>query len=127
MKNRIWIFIFSAACLLCLAGWIGLNLLPADFSTAQIKQGNEIIYSIDLSAVEAPYEFDITCEAGENRVRVEKGRIAIISASCPDKVCVKRGYISGSAVPVVCLPHRLSITLTQGFAADSVDAVSGGL
>jgi len=126
MKNIKWIFIFSAVCLLCFFGWNKINHTSVQNPVAQIKQGNEIIDSIDLSAVEAPYEFDIKCDSGENRVRVEKGKIAVISASCPDRVCVDMGYISNTSVPIVCLPHQLSITLTAGTISDGADAVTGG-
>ena len=126
MKNIKWILIFSVVCLLCFWGWKKINNTPAQNSVAQIKQGSDLIYSIDLSAVETPYEFDIKYDSGVNRVRVENGKIAVVSANCPDQVCVKKGYISNTAVPIVCLPHKLSITLTDGIAADGVDAVAGG-
>ncbi len=64
-------------------------------STAVIYLDNEIIHKIDLSTVAEPYEFDITTEYGHNRIRVEQNRIAIISADCPDNVCVDMGYAWG--------------------------------
>ena len=42
---------------------------------------------------------------------VRPGSIAIISADCPDKLCVRQGFISDSKLPVTCLPNRLVIRL----------------
>ncbi|MBR4895991.1 MAG: NusG domain II-containing protein, partial [Clostridia bacterium] len=65
--------------------------------------------------------------SGENTVRVETGRIRIVSADCPDKICVDTGWISDSAAPIVCLPHRLVIRLEEGPADDAraLDGVAG--
>ena len=74
----------------------------------------QVIREIDLKKVQEPYEFEIKTKDGHsNTIRVEYNKIAIIDADCADKVCVNTGYISNSIVPIVCLPHRLSITITD--------------
>ena len=57
-------------------------------------------------------------EGGSNTVQVEKGRIRVSEADCPDQICVNQGWISGGAVPIVCLPHRLMIEIVGGGAFD---------
>jgi hypothetical protein len=94
-------------------------------TVAVIKQGNSVIQKIDLSDIAQPYEFEIADEnGGHNKIRVENGKIAVIDADCPDKICVEQGYINNSAVPIVCLPHKLSITIIGG-ADEYADAVAG--
>ena len=125
MKSNIrWIIFFLAVCIICAAIWV-VRVNSADGKTiAEIKQGDKIIQTIDLLDVLVPYEFDVTDEhGGHNRIRVEEGRIAVIDADCPDKICVNQGYIKNGAVPIVCLPHKLSITITGG--EKEIDAVSG--
>ena len=39
------------------------------------------------------------------------GSIGIITADCPDKLCVHQGFISDSRLPITCLPNRLVIQL----------------
>ena len=59
-------------------------------------------------------------------IRAEPGRIAVVAADCPDRICVREGWLSDSASPIVCLPHRLVIRIEKN-AADSgpaPDAVS---
>ena len=90
-------------------------------NVARIKSDSTVIDTIDLSKVDEPYEFEIRNELGYNKVRVEKGRIAVIEADCPDKVCVNQGYIEEGGLPIVCLPHKLTITMQSS----NIDAVSG--
>lgn len=65
-------------------------------------------------------EFTVESENGVNVVKIENGAVRVAFADCPDKVCVKRGAVSGGAVPIVCLPHRLEIRIVGG--KNSADA-----
>ena len=48
-------------------------------------------------------------------------------ASCPDKICVDRGWIDNGVIPIVCLPNKLTIEIRGGVdKADQIDAVTGG-
>lgn len=70
---------------------------------ARVYQRGELMEEIRLDRVQEPYSFPLTGEGGaENVVEVEPGRIRIVSATCPDQVCVRQGWISDSTVPVVC-------------------------
>ena len=56
-----------------------------------------------------------------NEIEVRPGSIGIISADCPDKLCVGQGFISDTRLPVTCLPNRLVIQLrpVSGTAEDT--------
>lgn len=125
MKSNIkWIVIFTVLCAVCAVIWTIRQNSAEDTVVAVIKQGNTEIKRIDLFSVSEPYEFEVTDEkGGRNTIRAERGKIAVIDADCPDKLCVKQGYIDNGAVPVVCLPHKLSITITGG--KEEIDAVAG--
>lgn len=92
---------------------------------AVIYSDDKITHEIDLSAISEPYEFDITTRYGSNRIRVEPNRIAIISADCPDSVCVNMGYISSGSTPLICLPHHLCIEIID--PSTEYDAVGGSM
>ena len=49
--------------------------------------------------------------AAQPRIRVEHGSIQVVSADCPDQVCVRQGAISGGYVPIACVPHGLVIDI----------------
>ena len=110
--------------MICAAIWL-IRINGTDGKTiAEIKQDGKIIQTVDLSGVSSPYELDITDEyGGYNIISIEKDRIAVIDADCPDKICVNQGYIKKGAVPIVCLPHKLSITITN--SEKNIDAISG--
>lgn len=61
-------------------------------------------------------DYTLTVEETEEGVRVSH-------SDCPTQDCVRTGTISRSGQSIVCLPARLSVTLTGGGA--EVDAVIG--
>ncbi len=46
-----------------------------------------------------------------NEIEVRPGSIGILSADCPDRLCVRQGFISDTKLPITCLPNRLVIQL----------------
>lgn len=80
--------------------------------TAYIYQQDKLIYTIDLNRVEESYRITIEGNDGcENIIEVRHGEIGIISADCPDKVCVDMGFIGDGLVPVVCVPNGIMIVV----------------
>lgn len=69
---------------------------------------------LDLSG----YHYEIT---------YTEGRIRFAAADCPDKVCVRTGWISRAGQIAVCVPGQLIIKLEGPDPADSgqVDVVVG--
>lgn len=79
---------------------------------AVIRQNGNEVQRIDLSAVSDRYSITLRGENGEeNIILVEHGAISMQSASCPDKLCVKRGTIQSSGIPLVCLPNHIIIEI----------------
>jgi hypothetical protein len=113
-KTITWIWIFLALAALALGGVFAARRFSEPAVTARITLDGELYREIDLRAVTMPYEFTIETELGSNTVRVEHGRIAVITADCPDKICVQRGWAEDGLLPIVCLPHRLVIQLEDG-------------
>lgn len=116
-KNTPWplpaIIITAFLLLLSIASllYLGIDRQKADY-VADIFQDGILIKSIPLNHVPQTETFTITGENGcSNTIEVRKGSIAIISADCPDKLCVHQGFISDSRLPITCLPNRLVIQL----------------
>lgn len=79
---------------------------------ADIYQNGVLIKTIRLNGIQETETFTIEGENNcINKVEVQPGRIAIISADCPDQICVHQGFISDSRLPITCLPNRLVIQL----------------
>lgn len=64
-----------------------------------------------------------SADGGVNRLIIRSGQAWIESADCPDGLCVKQGRIDREGQSVICLPHKLVITIEGGEAA-GVDAVA---
>jgi len=79
--------------------------------------------TISLSEVAEPFTITFEDSLGKNVVEVERGRIRMQQSDCPDGTCVRQGWVSVGATPIVCLPHRLVITF-EGDGPD-IDAVVG--
>jgi len=90
-------------------------------NNVQIKSGGKVLYTLDLSQ-EADRTFEIKTDSGSNTVEIKDGKIRVKDADCPDKTCVRMGWLDSAAMPLVCLPHDLVIAFTD--ADGGVDAIS---
>lgn len=125
-KNLKWALVFLLLIVICTLVILLHNNSSKTAKTAEIIQNGEVIRTVDLQNVPKPYEFEvISPDGGYNTVRVEYGKIGIIHASCPDQICVKQGFIANGVLPVVCLPNRLSVVITDD--SNDLDAVTGGI
>jgi len=50
-------------------------------------------------------------EPGENQLIIENGKAWISKANCPNQDCVHQGKISQSGEMLVCLPHRVTVSI----------------
>ena len=117
MKNKNLFYIIIVMVFSILAVLLYAALANMGGTMAVISLDGEEYERIDLSRVEEAYEMEIKSSYGSNVVHVEPGRISITHASCPDKICVRQGAISGAGIPIVCLPNRL-VVLIEGGALD---------
>ena len=100
------------------------NAKNQDEKIARIYQDKKLIYTIDLNSVKETYRFTIDGkDKSENIVEVRNGSIGIINASCPDHICIDTGFIDNSSVPVVCLPNKIIIEISDN-TDNSIDAVA---
>lgn len=123
MKNRVWIFIFSAVLLICLGTWIFVTNFNFSTNIVGIYQDNRLVKAIDLNSVTEETEIRLKSENGSNTILVSNGHIRMKSADCPDKICVKHGDLTESGMPIICLPHKVIIQFEN--SNSDVDAVAG--
>lgn len=131
-KTALWLVILLSALALSCLLWI--RFIASDISSdrqliADIYQDGKLLQSIPLNTVEEAYTFTVVSKnGGQNEIRVCPGSIGIVSADCPDKLCVKQGFISSSLLPITCLPNHLVIQLrteeTDLNAEPSADMIS---
>lgn len=121
IKTRTWVIILLLVLLLSGGAALWLNSRSASGMVANIYQDGVCIRSIDLSRVTTAETYPVESDAGVNIIQIEPGQIRILEADCPDQVCVQAGWLTDSAAPIVCLPHRLVIRLEKTAAESQTD------
>ena len=119
-----WILHFCALCALSLVVSFCRANSVIKHKVARIGIDDHVSKEIDLTAVDEPYEFVIDTPLGKNTFSVMPGKIAVIYSDCPDQICVNQGYIESGDVPIVCLPHKLDVTIIDG-DREKPDAIAG--
>lgn len=113
---------------LCAAAYGIARLFLYKPSVAKIMKNGVLFAEIPLEDYEGEQRITIPSEYnhGENVVEIKNGKISVLSATCPDKICIhqgERGEGCDNTTPIVCLPNRFSIVI-EG-AADTADAAAG--
>lgn len=92
-------------------------------------EGRVIVYLDQQQILEFPLDTDrqewIDSGKGHgNLLQIKNGKVSVIDANCRDHLCVKQGEISQNGESIICLPHRLTITIENDVERE-LDAVSG--
>ena len=112
--------------IIVLASLLLLSILTLLFVTLTKKEGASVEVTVDGEVV-ATYPLfvngEYTLNGGTNVLVIEDGKAYLTYSSCPDHVCERTGKIRYSGETIVCLPNKLTVTVT-GKTEDSVDFVS---
>ena len=103
------------------------NLLPGSGGNAVgVYQDGALVKTIYLPHTGETETLEISGVAGGNTIEVSKDGVRVVSAGCPDQVCVAHGFLVSGKEPIICLPNRLVIRFLEDARTDGADAVAGG-
>ena len=88
--------------------------------SAVMKDSDNNEYVLDLSKDSTTV---VSTELGTNLVVVENGTVRVSEADCPNHDCVNQGAISKAGQQIVCLPHKLTIDISDREATPTYDVV----
>ena len=110
MKKGDFVIVFLV--LLIIAGSIVSTLLFANDTPAKVTVtvAGEKMQEFSL---DKDIEVKLETENGYNILKIEDGKADIISADCYSNDCVHQGTISKNGEMIVCLPHKLVVTITS--------------
>ncbi len=57
---------------------------------------------------------------GKSFLEIEGGRVRMVDSACPDKLCVRTGWISRPGESIVCLPNRVVVEVVSGEGSPDV-------
>ncbi len=116
--------------ILLLAGILFLALVIATaYFIVYPKHGDMVQVSVDGVAVKTfplnqNTSYTIQAEAEEeNILEIKDGHARIITANCPDKLCVHQRKISKQGETLVCLPHKVVVSIISSKKA-TLDGVA---
>lgn len=119
IKKLVYAIIISLIFLICSLIITCMNLSEAFSEKAEVYVDGNLYMTIDLRD-KIYREYTVETKYGYNVVCVSDGSIYIKSSDCPDKICVKTGAVSKSGKPIICLPHKLEIIITDSEIIDGV-------
>ncbi|MBO4367508.1 MAG: NusG domain II-containing protein [Clostridia bacterium] len=124
IETKKWLIGIGILFIVCLALSIWLFTVKTGADTANVYVDGVCVYSVRLDEISGPVEVRIT---GKNEITdtvfFDNGRVCIREAECPDQVCVHTGWISDSAMPIICLPARIIVRVEKAPAL-GIDSVS---
>ncbi|MBQ3061752.1 MAG: NusG domain II-containing protein [Lachnospiraceae bacterium] len=80
------------------AGKVIITVGNKEYETVSLKENKRIV---------------IENEYGENIIIIKDEQVFMERADCPNKTCVKKGKITKTGQSIVCLPHRLTVTISD--------------
>ena len=80
------------------AGKVVITIDNKEYDTISLKENERMV---------------IDNEYGKNVIIIKDEQVFVESADCPDKTCVKQGKVMKTGQSIVCLPHRLTITVSD--------------
>lgn len=110
--------------LVALAGIIAsLTYAPVQGAkTAEIYVAGSLVKRITLREGYRQ-EFRLGDHEHYNIIEVEDGKVRIREADCPDKECVKMGWIDRPPRQIVCLPNQVVVTVASA-PSDDIDDIA---
>ena len=93
---------------LCLAGLLFL------LSSLTAQTGDEVVITVGQQeygryALDEDRVIEIVQDDHVNTVEITGGQVHMKRADCPDKLCVRQGFIYSDLYTVVCLPNRVVV------------------
>ncbi len=55
----------------------------------------------------------IQTDYGTNEIQIQNGYVSVVSSNCPEQICVHHKKIHLSGETIVCLPHKLVVTIEE--------------
>ena len=107
--------ILTAAILLFAA----LHFLPQRGAAVQIEVNQKVTATLPLNT---DTEYKIKTENGTNTLVIRDGKAQMREADCPDKICVHHRPVSKNGESIICLPHKVIVTVIDSADEAEIDA-----
>lgn len=119
-KNDGIFLLITGVCCIILVLWFSFSKGDrGEYVTVTVDKNLYGTYSLNQEQI-----IEIRLEDGSlNILQIAAGRADMVEADCPDKTCVRQKAISHDQETIVCLPHRIVVTIEGGQSSD-LDAIA---
>lgn len=93
------------------------------------KNGDTVVITVDGTVIKTlPLNQDTTytiksADNGVNTLVIRSGSASVTNATCPDKLCVHQKKIAKKGETIVCLPHKVVISIDSS-ESSSLDTIA---
>ncbi|SHF56470.1 hypothetical protein SAMN02746089_02168 [Caldanaerobius fijiensis DSM 17918] len=78
---------------------------------AVITVDGKFYKKVSLDDTNYQQKIPVVTKYGKDILMVKDGGIKVIYAECPDKICIKEGFIDKPGQSIVCLPFRIVVEI----------------
>ena len=118
IKHKIDIIVIASFLLISIVATVVINLTRVDGAKVSVTVDGETVAEYPLY-IDGVY----TLNGGTNILTIENGTARMSYSDCPDHVCEITGKVRFVGETIVCLPNKLTVTVT-GNSDDAIDFVS---
>ncbi|HBK67227.1 MAG TPA: hypothetical protein DDZ91_01170 [Firmicutes bacterium] len=119
-----WLTFFLIVISLALWVWKTWGFHSSTLQVQAICDGR-IIFSTDLGEGDS-HLYQLPLPGGDANLEVKDGAVRLLAVDddfCPEKICIRTGWIKNQGESIICAPNKLVIQII-GTLGESVDAIS---
>lgn len=107
------IILIGVILIVALSLFLGFKFTQKSGNCVVVNVGGKVVAEYSLKEDLKQEIFTSEGNELENLLVIKDGEAYISSANCPDKICVEHRPISKTGESIVCLPHKLVISIEE--------------
>ena len=119
-KKRNDILLILIVLIVALALWLFVHITADNGAWVVVSRDGQ---EIARYALDEDQSINIADESGTNLLVIAGGQADITEADCPDELCVHQPMISKSGQTLICLPHKLIVSI-EGGEESKIDSIA---
>ncbi len=111
LKRRISgdLIIIASVLLIALISALAVFLTRDDGAWCAVSVDGKALTAFPLSE---DTKYTVFLDEGKNTLTIENGKAYMSFADCPDRLCVKHRPISYDGESIICLPHKVVVSIS---------------
>ncbi len=104
------VILIAVVVIIAIIALVYIMLTRKPGATVEISVDGDVVASFDIFEDK---EYQVATDKGKNLVIIKDGKVDVIDADCPDKVCVNHVTIENVGETIICLPHKLVVEIVE--------------